>query len=79
MSDAVLAVFVHNQVQVEVVDQELVSFVVVGLVLVLGMRMSLGGTEALGQGLAEIPEDGWLQLGDHWGLTLGQGHSSRQL
>jgi len=66
-------------VQNQVADQEEVVSSVVGLVPVLGLVLLRDGAEASDQGLAGLPEDGWLHLGDRWGLVLALGHSSRLL
>lgn len=70
----------HSRAQVRVVDQAVASSVV-GAVLVLGVGVALhqDGAEALGQGLVEQLDDGWLNSGDPSDLAPVQDHSSRQL
>jgi hypothetical protein len=71
----------HNRAQVEVVDREMSSFVVVGVVLDLEVEAALhqDGTETLGQGLAVRLGGGWLDSRDLLDLAPAQDHSSRRL
>jgi len=72
----------HNQVQAEVVDQAVASFVVVvdvALVLGVGVDPLQDGTEASDRDPLGKLEGDLLDSGGPWDLTLALGHSFRQL